>query len=159
MTHPAHEPSPCDVAPTVSVEVLPGPQRTTARIIGEIDADNQPGVRADLTAALEASASGLDLDLSALTFCDSAGVHLLLDLDRQAATTEKTLVLDAVPAQLGRLLDITGTLHTFTIRPAQPAPHRDGRPSAGRCGGAPPADSHEHRPAYADSVIAFDDEP
>ncbi|MYT23602.1 hypothetical protein GTW69_25510, partial [Streptomyces sp. SID7760] len=59
-------------APMVSVAVRPGPRRTRAEVGGEIDADNCGQVREALSAALDASETGLDVGLSALTFCDSS---------------------------------------------------------------------------------------
>lgn len=116
MTCPDRGPAAREGAPTVSVDIRPGPHRTTARVGGEIDADNQTGVRTDLGAALEASGTGVDLDLSGLDFCDSAGLHLLLDLNQLAATTDKTLVLGSVPPYLIRMFEITGLAATFTLR-------------------------------------------
>ncbi|MER5807836.1 STAS domain-containing protein [Streptomyces sp. NPDC002033] len=161
MTHPdpaSAGPGDAD-DPLVTVDVEPGPERITARIRGEIDMDDAPDVRADLLAALEASRTGLDVDLSALTFCDSAGLHLMLHLNRLAAQAGKTLTLRSNP-QLDRLLDLTETRHLFTI-------HGDTRRDTTRSGGKPrpagracdPATGHFGRPSRDDSVIAYTDEP
>ncbi|MFD7631844.1 STAS domain-containing protein [Streptomyces sp. NPDC059851] len=58
--------------------------------------DDAADLRRDLTVALAASRSGLDIDLAAVTFCDSSGLHVLLDLDRLALQTGKTLVRTAL---------------------------------------------------------------
>ncbi|MEU8461753.1 STAS domain-containing protein [Streptomyces sp. NPDC029003] len=165
MTHPdpaSAGPGDAD-DPLVTVDVEPGPERVTARIRGEIDMDDAPHVRADLLAALEASSTGLDVDLSALTFCDSAGLHLLLHLNRLAAEAGKTLTLRSNP-QLDHLLDLTETRHLFTI-------HGDTRRDTTRSSGKPspksspagracdPATGHFSRPSLDDSVIAYTDEP
>ncbi|MFJ6793552.1 STAS domain-containing protein [Streptomyces sp. NPDC091268] len=94
----------------------PGPLRTLARVRGEVDAEHAAAVSADLVPALAASRHGLDLDLSGVTFCDSAGLHVLLGLNRMAAGSGKSLVLTAVSRRVARLLGITGAERVFTIR-------------------------------------------
>ncbi|MFF4324082.1 STAS domain-containing protein [Streptomyces sp. NPDC001568] len=112
----------------VSVDIEPGTRSATARILGEIDMEDASEVRADLMAALEAGGVGLHVDLSALTFCDSSGLHLLIDLHHHAIRTGKTLTLE-INSQLDRLLTLTQTRHLFTIheRPGYPSP-QGGRP-------------------------------
>ncbi|MFI1660439.1 STAS domain-containing protein [Streptomyces sp. NPDC020472] len=105
----------------------PGPRRTSARVSGEIDLDNAAEVREALTAALDASCSGLDVDLAALTFCDSAGLHVLLDVHQQALQAGKSLALTALSRPVARLLRITGTQEVLTASdlPAPEAHHAD----------------------------------
>ncbi|WP_073919796.1 STAS domain-containing protein [Streptomyces sp. CB00455] len=161
MTHPDHGAAPGGgTAPRVTVEITPGPRRATARVGGEIDADNAHEVRADLTAAIDASEAGIDLDLASLSFCDSSSLHLLLDLSHLATVTGKTLVLESVPPHLSRLLDITGTARAFTIRTSpgdreHPLANRPGsRGEAGAVGTEAPRLPHRVDPA-----IAYGDEP
>lgn len=54
-----------------------------ARIAGEVDASNAGELRLVISERLPASATGLVLDLSAVTYLDSSGVHLLFDLGRR----------------------------------------------------------------------------
>ncbi|MEU8842001.1 STAS domain-containing protein [Streptomyces roseus] len=126
MTYSDRERDPA--APMASVAVRSGPRRTRAEVSGEIDGDNCGEVREALSAALDASTTGLDVGLSALTFCDSSALHLLLDLHHTAATTGKTLVLHAPRPQFTRLLDFTGTASVFAIHtpPAHPSDPHDG---------------------------------
>ncbi|WP_371614361.1 STAS domain-containing protein [Streptomyces sp. NBC_00454] len=100
----------------VSVVFEPNPLRVLARVSGEIDMEYASALREDLAPALTSSRHGLDLDLSGVTFCDSSGLHLLLDLDRMASDTGKNLVLTALSHCIARLLEITGTRSVFTIR-------------------------------------------
>ncbi|MFJ6048963.1 STAS domain-containing protein [Streptomyces sp. NPDC092307] len=157
MTQSDRERDPREAVPTVVVAVHPGPRRTRAQVSGELDADNHHDVQATLDEALDASTTGLDLDLSALTFCDSAGLHLLLNLHHTATTTGKTLVLHTPRPQLTRLLDVTGTTVVFTIHtpPAHLSDPHDGRHSA--IGGDGTGPSHR-RPHAVDPAIAYDDE-
>ncbi|MFJ7206143.1 STAS domain-containing protein [Streptomyces sp. NPDC098789] len=101
---------------TVAVTFEPGPRRILARVRGEIDMDDSPGLSEDLTAALTSSRTGLDLDLSSVTFCDSSGLNVLLDLNRLAAGTDKTLALTAASRPVARLLQLTDTQQLFTVR-------------------------------------------
>ncbi|MFD8638343.1 STAS domain-containing protein, partial [Streptomyces sp. NPDC059656] len=108
--------------PSVAVVVLePGPQRILARVCGEIDMDDADGLRADLTSALESSRYGLDVDLSAVTFCDTTGLHVLLGLDRLALEAGKSLVLTALSRPVARLLHVSGVRHVLTVRAWPPA--------------------------------------
>ncbi|MFD6985520.1 STAS domain-containing protein, partial [Streptomyces sp. NPDC059956] len=55
--------------PVVIVVLEPGPHRILARVRGEVDSDSAGDLREDLTLALASSHDGLDVDLSAVTFC------------------------------------------------------------------------------------------
>lgn len=99
---------------TVSVTFEPGPERVLARLHGEIDMDDASTLRANLTAALQSSRHGLDVDMSDITFCDSSGLHVLLDLNKIATGSGKSLVLTAASHPVARLLEITGTRELFT---------------------------------------------
>ncbi|MGW7437585.1 STAS domain-containing protein [Streptomyces sp. NPDC054849] len=123
--------------PTLTVEVEPGPERMLARVRGEIDLDHVSALRQDLLAALEAGGTGLDLDLSAVTFCDSSGGHLFLALDALATETGKTLVLTAVSHRVARLLEITEAGRLLTFR--ESSPRRAGSGPAQRGATPPPS--------------------
>jgi anti-sigma B factor antagonist len=49
------------------------------------------------------------LDLSGVSFCDSAGLNVLLGAWRQADASGAVLVLACVPGPLRRILEMTGT--------------------------------------------------
>ncbi|MEU3822681.1 STAS domain-containing protein [Streptomyces sp. NPDC030392] len=66
--------------------------RPVVTVIGELDAGQVPYLHATLLAALTSS-SGLDLDLSAVSACDRAGLHLLLAVHRRAAAEGKPFTL------------------------------------------------------------------
>jgi anti-anti-sigma factor len=79
-----------------------------ARLAGELDMESAPDVRARLYEALSAGAEGLSLDLSGLTFLDSAGVELLFRLREDLAVRQIPLEL-FVPkdALIRRTLEVT----------------------------------------------------
>ncbi|MFB6619381.1 STAS domain-containing protein [Streptomyces sp. NPDC056367] len=105
----------------VSVVFEPGPQRVLARVSGEIDMDDADGLRGDLVSALESSPDGMDVDLSAVTFCDTTGLHILLDLHRLALEAGKSLVLTALSRPVARLLRVSGVQQVLTVRAWPPA--------------------------------------
>ncbi|MEU3690334.1 STAS domain-containing protein [Streptomyces narbonensis] len=99
----------------------PEPDRMLARVSGEIDMEDADGLGQDLAAALDASACGLDVDLSGVTFCDSSGLHMLLRLNRRASQAGKSLELTTLGPRVARLLHLTGTEHLFTVHPQSPS--------------------------------------
>lgn len=107
----------------VGVVFAPGPRRVLARVRGEIDMEDGDGLRGDLVSALESSRDGLDVDLSAVTFCDTTGLHILLDLHRRALQAGKSLVLTALSRPVARLLRLSGVQHVLTVR-SWPTPAR-----------------------------------
>ncbi|MFJ8160133.1 STAS domain-containing protein [Streptomyces sp. NPDC096136] len=115
----------------VSVTFEPGPQRVLAHVRGEIDMDDVDGLHTDLAAGLAASRDGLDVDLSAVTFCDSSGLHILLDLHRLAQAGGKSVVLTALSNPVARLIRMTGADDVLTVhgRPAPRAARADGGPA------------------------------
>ncbi|MGW4686666.1 STAS domain-containing protein [Streptomyces sp. NPDC004244] len=121
----------------VAVGVERGPERVFAHLRGEIDPDGAPALHGVLTTALESSGTGLDIDLSDVTFCDSSGLHLLLALGARAHDTGKALVLTAPSDRVARLLDITDARRLFTLR---------GRPGAGDRPTAPVGSPAPRRP-------------
>jgi anti-anti-sigma factor len=76
--------------------------------------------------------SDIVIDLRGLQFCGSAGITMLLDVERHAAAHDCTLTLSSPPPFFDRLLAICGLADHFTFR--RPAPRRERR-----LGGADPA--------------------
>jgi anti-anti-sigma factor len=68
-----------------------------ARISGEVDASNAGELRLVISERLPASASGLVLDLSNVSYLDSSGIHLLFDLGRRLRARRQEVRL-VVPA-------------------------------------------------------------
>jgi stage II sporulation protein AA (anti-sigma F factor antagonist) len=103
-------------APTVTVDL----DGDTARITvdGELtDAARRPLVRevTDLLLARH-SLHRIDLDLRAVRFVNSAGVAVLVQLQKLVAPRAIELVLVAPPTAVVRPLQLTGLWHRFTIQ-------------------------------------------
>jgi stage II sporulation protein AA (anti-sigma F factor antagonist) len=106
-------------APTVAVDL----QGETARVtvVGELtDAARRPMVR-EVTDLLlgQPALRRIDLDLRGVTFVNSAGVAVLVQLHKLAAPRAIELVLVAPPATVVRPLQLTGLWHRFTIQETQ----------------------------------------
>jgi anti-anti-sigma factor len=89
---------------------------TKASVAGEIDASNASLVRSRLEAAL--NPPRLTVDLRAVEYLDSAGVHALFALAESAATrgTDVAVVLPA-DAPVRRVLDIAGVREVIRVQP------------------------------------------
>lgn len=95
--------------------------RTLLRIGGEIDIDTAAQLRQALDTVLGSKARRVDVDMRAVTFCDSTGIHALLHA--RATAVERGIALTLVPCdKLRRLLAITGTAHLFTCLAFTPPP-------------------------------------
>jgi anti-anti-sigma factor len=76
---------------------LSGDDVVIARLSGEVDLSNAAEVGDELAAAVPNSALGLVLDLTATTYLDSSGVHLVFDLAERLRTRQQQLRI-VVPA-------------------------------------------------------------
>jgi len=97
------------MADAVTLEIARDAQSVVhARLAGELDLASAPDVRTRLYAALSERLQELSLDLSGLTFMDSAGVELLFRLSEDLAMRQIPLRL-YVPegALIRRTLEVT----------------------------------------------------
>ncbi len=78
-----------------------------ATVDGEIDSSNAAELRLALSERLPSASSALVLDLTAVTYLDSSGIHLLFDLGRRLAARRQSLRL-VVPegAPMRRVLEL-----------------------------------------------------
>jgi anti-anti-sigma factor len=79
---------------------------------GEFDMGAEE-LQPELYAALDRSATGVDLDLGEVRFCDCGGLNVLLSLRREALDQGKTVTVRAYSPTVGRLLDLTGARELF----------------------------------------------
>ncbi|ANI42755.1 STAS domain-containing protein [Mycolicibacterium vaccae] len=98
------------------------------RVAGDLDYGSS-GLLLDTVRDLLRAPSALQdlhLDFTDLAFCDSAGLSSLVLIHRQTAAAGVQLHLDQRPAQLQRILDVTGLLEFLTTRPAAQQPDESG---------------------------------
>ncbi|MFF4799442.1 ANTAR domain-containing protein [Streptomyces sp. NPDC001351] len=108
MSEPAQSAQTC----LVTIDVVPDGDRMNVRVCGELDHGGRQLERG-LAEALDGSASGIDLDLSAIGFCDCSGLNLLLGLRRKALDEGKTVTISASGPSVDRLLELTGARELF----------------------------------------------
>lgn len=79
-----------------------------ARVTGEMDYRTAATLRAQLHNLIDQADRPIVVDLAGVSFCDSAGLGVLLGARRQAATNETVLAVACVPHLLQRVLEMTG---------------------------------------------------
>ncbi|QIJ66198.1 anti-sigma factor antagonist [Streptomyces sp. JB150] len=115
-------PSPTVGSPALTIGTEPDGGRAHVTVAGELGLDVGEELRGALRAALANADEGIDLDLSGVSFCDCAGLNVLLAVREQALAEGKTLTLARVSPIVERLLSLTGTRSLFT-----PAAEGNGR--------------------------------
>jgi anti-anti-sigma factor len=85
---------------------------------GEIDMSNAADIEAAVERAVPNTACGMVLDLSELTYLDSAGIRMLIGLANRFRWRRQQLYV-AVPegSRVRRVLDLAGATGAFTIDP------------------------------------------
>jgi anti-anti-sigma factor len=91
---------------SMSVTAIAG--ATVAALRGEIDLGNVGDVTQELEAATGPVVPAVVVDLSAVTYLDSSGVHMLFRLARRRRTARQLTRLVAPPGAVRRVLDLTG---------------------------------------------------
>ena len=81
----------------------------------------QPSNRADG----RSGALDLWIDLSATTFMDSSGLHLLLDTKRRAHELRRRLAIVCPPGTVRRVFDIAGVADALPLYEDLASAHRD----------------------------------
>jgi len=93
------------------------PGLATVTLPAEIDMTNADRVAAELSAAFASGVRVVVADMTATTFCDSAGVRGLTRVHREAAGSGARLHLAVVHAgavsRVLELMDLTGVLHVY----------------------------------------------
>ncbi|WP_327714880.1 STAS domain-containing protein [Streptomyces sp. NBC_00490] len=99
--------------------------RALITLAGEIDLATAPLLCAALTTCVNDGIRTVDVDLTAVTFCDVSGLNAFLALSQLATDAGTTLQLHYPPMTLARIIEIAGAcflLHTITqdARPGHP---------------------------------------
>jgi anti-anti-sigma factor len=80
---------------------------------GELDLASAPLLERELLDAESSSPGRIVVDLSALEFMDSTGLHVLLRAHQRARENDHPLVLRRGPRAVHQVFEITGTLDVF----------------------------------------------
>jgi anti-sigma B factor antagonist len=92
---------------------------------GEVDISNAGQIRQNLTAVIARDASLIIADMSATTFCDSAGVTALVRAVRAANASGAGLRIAASAPAVTRVLAITGVDRLIEVYPSVAAAMAD----------------------------------
>ena len=87
----------------------------------EIDAINADAVREALLSVLNAGAAGLVVDMTATTFCDSAGITALVRAARRADANGATMRLAITALPVLRVFNLVGIDRLIDIYPSADA--------------------------------------
>lgn len=103
------------------------PGHTIVALHGGLDAAAAPALREHLQGVLRSSGRLLILDMGEVSFCDEAGLAVLVGVQHRAAALGITVRLSTANRQLIELLHRTGLDRVFVV---QTAPHAQAAPAA-----------------------------
>jgi len=83
-------------------------RRAILAVGGEVDLATAPDLHSALDAALDSGATELWLDLSATTFMDSSGLHVIFQSQARAEALRRRLAIICPPGPVRRLFEVTG---------------------------------------------------
>ena len=87
-------------------------------VTGEVDAATVPALEEAATALLAADeATALALDFSGVTFCDSAGLRVLLKLRDAASVNGGSVRIRGASGLVARVFEVTGLGPLFDLPP------------------------------------------
>jgi anti-anti-sigma factor len=98
----------------LSIAITTADDEVVLALGGELD-PHTAGSLADAIAALDPPADRVVLDLSALTFVDSAGLRVLLAANQDLTGQGRAFVLRSPTDTARRILEITGLLDVLTV--------------------------------------------
>lgn len=87
------------------------------RLVGELDADDAPAVRTMLAEQVLGGSGSLVLDLSELTFIDSAGLAALIAAHKGTRSAGTSFLLAGVSPAVAKILSVTGLDAVLTVAP------------------------------------------
>ncbi|MFD4834823.1 STAS domain-containing protein [Streptomyces uncialis] len=83
--------------------------RTTITLAGEFDLTTVPQLHRTVEDCVREGIRTIDIDLTALTFCDVSGLNAFLAARKRTDSAGGSLRLHHPPPPLTRILDLTGT--------------------------------------------------
>ena len=100
----------------MTVDVSIARDTPIARVSGEVDMSNVSLIEDEITRHVSNKAFAVIVDLSGVTYLDSAGIRLLYQLDSRVNSRQQRLVL-VVPggAEINRTLEASGAIGTLRI--------------------------------------------
>ena len=94
------------------------------RLVGELDLSDAERASRVAAGAIAAGSGPFVVDLSELTYCDSSGIKVLLEIKRRACAAGRTVILRHPHARVRRVLDLAAVTDHFVIDPLEVSPRR-----------------------------------
>jgi anti-sigma B factor antagonist len=113
VTRPQNQPAPTLARLTIASRIRA--EEVTLTVRGELDLASAPALEDALRNAESARPARIVLDLAALEFIDSTGIHLLIHAQQRSEAERRRLVLTHVPAHATRLFRLTGISALLTV--------------------------------------------
>lgn len=110
--------TPRSVPSRLAITVSAHGTTTTIALAGEWDLAEQQSTRRAIRNALRRSPECLVLDLSQLTFIDSSGIHVMLELQRRSTQQNVRLVIVPGPRAVQCPFEILGLTDLLPFLPA-----------------------------------------
>ena len=108
-----------DDAPLLSIAISLGPDRARIFLDGELDLNTVETFRARFEDMLatngDSRRSLIVLDLREVSFCDSTGLHTLLDAANRCHQLGVTLRLSNLATAVQRVMELTDTIGRFNV--------------------------------------------
>jgi anti-sigma B factor antagonist len=117
----------------VTIDVSGDASHTRVTAVGEIDSSSAPLFRERLEPLLHGDVAEITIDLTAVTFLDSAGLCVLAAAHRRAVASGNTVRVLASSRAVIRPLQITGLWELLQV---EHVPAKADRPPAQRAGNA-----------------------
>lgn len=92
----------------ISVAESPGSTVTVVAVAGELDLVTAGDLLNRVTDVVEAGAHRVILDLNELTFCDSAGLSVLIRIRKRVGEFDGALILARPTSPVRSVLELTG---------------------------------------------------
>jgi anti-sigma B factor antagonist len=83
---------------------------------GEIDAHTAPQLAEHLASFPTGFADGLVIDMAAVTFMDSSGLRILIDLNGRAAGAGVEMILRSPSRAVARVIEISGVGSVLSVQ-------------------------------------------
>ncbi|MEU0946845.1 STAS domain-containing protein [Streptomyces canus] len=99
----------------LAVETIAAGRCLVARISGDMDYVTEPVFDHQFQELIARGDRSIVLDMSGVSFCDSAGLNVLLGARRQAEARGATLALACVPEPVQRTLEMTGVTQLLRV--------------------------------------------
>jgi len=95
--------------------------RTVIAVTGELDVDSADELRTALVAATQVDHTGVDIDMSGVTFMDSSGLRELIGTYKRLAVDGRQMRIVEPSERVVRLLKLTGQYERFIGADGQPS--------------------------------------